>query len=127
LILEGEVYDDPGFKKTLVDAVRSLAIGSAWDLPTKMGPVVHPPDADLERGLKELETGESWAVMPRMIDDNPCLWTPAVKWGVAPGSYPHMTEFFGPVLSVMRADGLEHAIELVNQTGYGLTSGLESL
>jgi len=38
-----------------------------------------------------------------------------------------MTEFFGPVLSVMRAESLQHAIELVNQTGYGLTSGLESL
>ena len=38
-----------------------------------------------------------------------------------------MTEFFGPVLGVMRAENLEHAIELVNATGYGLTSGLESL
>ncbi|MBW2440144.1 MAG: aldehyde dehydrogenase family protein, partial [Deltaproteobacteria bacterium] len=33
----------------------------------------------------------------------------------------------GPLLGVMRADSLEHAIELVHQTGYGLTSGLESL
>jgi RHH-type proline utilization regulon transcriptional repressor/proline dehydrogenase/delta 1-pyrroline-5-carboxylate dehydrogenase len=38
-----------------------------------------------------------------------------------------MTEFFGPVLAVMRAENLDHAIELVNATGYGLTSGLESL
>jgi RHH-type proline utilization regulon transcriptional repressor/proline dehydrogenase/delta 1-pyrroline-5-carboxylate dehydrogenase len=38
-----------------------------------------------------------------------------------------MNELFGPVLSVMRAESLEHAIELVNETGYGLTSGLESL
>jgi len=38
-----------------------------------------------------------------------------------------MTEFFGPLLGVMCADNLAHAIELVNQTGYGLTSGLESL
>ena len=38
-----------------------------------------------------------------------------------------MTEFFGPLLTVLRADDLDHAIELVNQTGYGLTSGLESL
>lgn len=38
-----------------------------------------------------------------------------------------MTEFFGPVLGVMRANDLYHAIDLVNQTGYGLTSGLESL
>jgi RHH-type proline utilization regulon transcriptional repressor/proline dehydrogenase/delta 1-pyrroline-5-carboxylate dehydrogenase len=38
-----------------------------------------------------------------------------------------MTEFFGPVLGVMAADDLEHAIELANMTGYGLTSSLESL
>ncbi len=38
-----------------------------------------------------------------------------------------MTEFFGPVLGVMRADGLDQAMALSNQTGYGLTSGLESL
>ena len=55
------------------------------------------------------------------------MWTPGIKWDVRPQSYTHMTEFFGPLLAVMRADDLDHAIELVNQTGYGLTSGLESL
>jgi RHH-type proline utilization regulon transcriptional repressor/proline dehydrogenase/delta 1-pyrroline-5-carboxylate dehydrogenase len=38
-----------------------------------------------------------------------------------------MTEFFGPVLAVMRFEQLAEAVALVNQTGYGLTSGLESL
>ena len=38
-----------------------------------------------------------------------------------------MTELFGPVLGVMHCDQLDEAIELVHQTGYGLTSGLESL
>ncbi|MEM9188885.1 MAG: proline dehydrogenase family protein [Myxococcota bacterium] len=127
LILEAEVYDDPSFRETLCDAVRSLRVGSAWQLDTRVGPMIHPPSGDLERGLKELEAGERWAVMPRRSDDNPCLWTPGVKWGVSPGSYTHMTEFFGPVLAVLRADNLDHAIRLVNQTGYGLTSGLESL
>ncbi len=127
LVLEAEVYDDPKFKATLCDAVRSLRVGSAWDLSTKMGPVITPPSGDLENGLKELEEGESWAVLPENRDDNPCLWSPGVKWGVRPGSYTHMTEFFGPVLAVMRAKDIHHAIEIVNQTGYGLTSGLESL
>ena len=44
-----------------------------------------------------------------------------------PGSYTHMTEFFGPLLAVMRFERLNEAVTLVNQTGYGLTSGLESL
>src|SRR3974377_280860 len=38
-----------------------------------------------------------------------------------------MSEFFGPVLGVMRFEKLSQAIEMVNQTGYGLTSGLQSL
>ena len=92
-----------------------------------MGPLIRPPSGDLETGLKELEPGESWAVMPHFDEDNPHLVTPGVKWGVQPGSFTHMTEFFGPVLAVMKAKNLEEAIRLVNQTGYGLTSGIESL
>lgn len=38
-----------------------------------------------------------------------------------------MTELFGPVLGVMSYKNLNEAIDLVHQTGYGLTSGLESL
>ena len=127
LVLEAEVYDDQEFRKTLVDAIESMKVGSAWEIDTRIGPMIHAPDGDLERGLKELEHGESWALMARMREDNPNLYSPAVKWDVQPGSYTHMTEFFGPVLAVLRADDLHHAIELVNQTGYGLTSGLESL
>jgi RHH-type proline utilization regulon transcriptional repressor/proline dehydrogenase/delta 1-pyrroline-5-carboxylate dehydrogenase len=50
-----------------------------------------------------------------------------VKYGVKPGSFTHMTEFFGPVLAMMRFDKLSEAVALVNQTGFGLTSGIESL
>jgi RHH-type transcriptional regulator, proline utilization regulon repressor / proline dehydrogenase / delta 1-pyrroline-5-carboxylate dehydrogenase len=127
LLLESELYDDPGFRRTLCDAVESMSVGPAWDLATRMGPLIRPPAGDLERGLKTLEAGESWAVMPRRLGDNPCLWSPGVKYGVQDGSYTHLTEFFGPLLSVMRFDRLDEAIAMVNRTGYGLTSGLQSL
>jgi RHH-type proline utilization regulon transcriptional repressor/proline dehydrogenase/delta 1-pyrroline-5-carboxylate dehydrogenase len=81
----------------------------------------------LLRGLTTLESGEEWALKPAMVDNNPQLWSPGIKYGVQPGSFTHLTELFGPLLAVMRADNLETAIALVNQTGYGLTSGLESL
>jgi RHH-type transcriptional regulator, proline utilization regulon repressor / proline dehydrogenase / delta 1-pyrroline-5-carboxylate dehydrogenase len=55
------------------------------------------------------------------------LVSPGVKWGVEPSSFTHCTELFGPVLGVMEAGDLNDAIALVNATGYGLTSGLESL
>jgi RHH-type proline utilization regulon transcriptional repressor/proline dehydrogenase/delta 1-pyrroline-5-carboxylate dehydrogenase len=127
LLLQSEVYDDPAFRRSLCEAVQSLKVGSAWELDTKMGPMIKPPSGDLETALKVLEPGEEWAVMPQPIEGNPCLWTPGVKYGVRPGSYTHMTEFFGPVLAVMRFERLSEAVALVNQTGYGLTSGLESL
>ena len=44
-----------------------------------------------------------------------------------PGSWFHHTECFGPVLGVMRADDLDHAIELQNAVEYGLTGGIHTL
>lgn len=127
LILEQEVYDDATFRATLCDAVASRAVGSAWDLATSIGPLIHPPVGPLERGLKELEPGESWALLPRISEQNRQLVAPGIKWDVRPGSYTHMTEFFGPLLAVMPARNLREAISLSHQTGYGLTAGLESL
>ena len=127
LVLEAEVYDDPGFRATLCDAVESLHVGSAWERRTRIGPLIRPPTGVLERGLTRLEPGEEWAVTPKPDGNNPWLWSPGVKWGVQPGGFTHMTELFGPVLGVMRARDLDEAIDLVNQTGYGLTSGIESL
>ena len=127
LLLEAEVYDDPAFQNVLRDAVESLTVGPARELPTRLAPLIRPPDGDLVRALTTLEAGESWMVVPRQVGDDPKLWSPGVKYGVQPGSFTHLTEFFGPVLGVMRFTSLAEAIALVNATGYGLTSGLESL
>jgi RHH-type proline utilization regulon transcriptional repressor/proline dehydrogenase/delta 1-pyrroline-5-carboxylate dehydrogenase len=43
------------------------------------------------------------------------------------GSWYHRTECFGPVLGLMRARDFADAIEIVNDTEFGLTSGLHSL
>ena len=127
LLLEGEIYDAPQFRRALCDAAGSIAVGSAWNLETRMGPLIRPPTGDLASALKVLQPGEQWALAPRNLDGNPNLWSPGIKYGVRPGSYTHRTEFFGPVLGVMRFTKLSEAVDLVNQTGYGLTSGLESL
>ena len=50
-----------------------------------------------------------------------------MRVGVTEGSWFHQTECFGPVLGVMRADDLDHAIRMQNGTPYGLTGGIQSL
>lgn len=126
-ILEAEVYDDPHFRAQLVDAAGSLKVGSAWDPSTKVNPLIRQPEASLQRGLTQLDEGEAWALEPKPRKENPQLWSPGIRWGVKPGSFTHQTELFGPVLGVMRAENLAHAIDLANGTPYGLTSGLQSL
>jgi RHH-type proline utilization regulon transcriptional repressor/proline dehydrogenase/delta 1-pyrroline-5-carboxylate dehydrogenase len=127
LILEKTLYDDPHFRQQLVDAAASLKVGPAWGFANKLGPLIRPPSGPLLQGLTTLEPGEEWALKPAMVDGNPQIWSSGIKYGVQPGGFTHLTEFFGPLLGVMRAENLETAIRLVNQTGYGLTSGLESL
>jgi len=127
LLLEGELYDDPEFRRALCEAAASLRCGSAWNFATRVNPLIRPPTNPLARALTTLDPGESWALRPAALADCPNCWTPGIKWDVRPGSVSHLTEFFGPVLSVLRFDKLTEAIRLVNGTGYGLTSALESL
>lgn len=125
LILEAEVYDDPHFKKTLLDATQSLVVGNQWDLSTRVNPLIRKAGQDLLRGLTKLEPGEEWLLQPKQLSEQ--LWTPGIKWGVTQNSFTAQTELFGPVLGTMRANDLHHAIDLANGTPYGLTAGLHSL
>ena len=128
-IVEASVYDDPVFHQRLRDAVLSLVVGWPHDPATMMGPVIHEPSGALARALTSLDAGESWLVKPELIDpaSQARLWSPGVRVGVQPDSWFHRTECFGPVLGVMRADDLNHAIQLQNATPYGLTGGIHSL
>lgn len=126
-IVEAAVYDEPGFLPRLAAAVRSVRVGLATDLATMMGPLVGPPSEKLLRALTVLEPGEEWLVQPACLDEHANLWSPGVRIGVREGSWFHRTECFGPVLGIMRARDLDHAIELQNATEFGLTGGIQSL
>ena len=92
-----------------------------------MGPVIAEPGEKLHRALTRLDPGEQWLLEPRQLDDTGRLWRPGIRTGVAPGSFFHRTECFGPVLGLMEAADLQEAIELQNAVEYGLTAGLHSL
>ena len=125
VICEAELYDDPAFRRTLRDAAASLIVGSPFDLSTRLNPLIRPPGPELLRALTTLEEGEEWLLEPQQMAS--LLWSPGIKLGVAPGSFTHQTELFGPLLGVMRARNLNHALELANSTPYGLTSGIHTL
>lgn len=128
LVLEKELFEDKDFKKTLKEAVESLQTGSVWDFSNRIGTLANLPSGALEKSLEFLDEGEEWLVKPSYTDNqNPYMLKPSLRWGTKKGDFCHANELFGPVLSVMCAEDLEDAIDIVNSTGYGLTSGIETL
>ncbi|MBO3101445.1 proline dehydrogenase family protein [Cellulomonas fengjieae] len=126
-ILVGSAGRSDRLRRQLADAVSSLRVGPATDLGVAVGPLTEPASDKLLRALTTLDPGESWLVTPRRLDDEGRLWSPGVRYGVAPGSWFHRTECFGPVLGIMRVETLDEAIDLQNAVDFGLTGGLHSL
>ncbi len=126
-IVESGLYDDPAFRTRLRDVVESWQVGWPSDPASMIGPVIQPPNGPLLRALTELEPGEEWLVRPRQLDESGRLWRPGVRLGVTRGSWFHRTECFGPVLGLMRADDLDHAIAIQNDSTFGLTGGIHAL
>jgi len=126
-IIEADLYDSPNFMRQLRDAAASLKVGPSSDPASIVTPVIHSPDSYLSRAQTTLDDNESWLLKPEMVDGNPCLWSPGIKKDVAPDSWYRCTECFGPVLGLVRADDLEHAIRIQNDSDFGLTGGIHTL
>jgi len=127
LVLVGEVGRDQHFLAQLKDATASLKVGLATDLETFIPPLMQAPSADLQRGLTQLDEGESWLLAPQCLDAAQNLWSPGIRLGVTAKSWFTRAECFGPVLGVVTVETLEEALKLVNALPFGLTGGLHSL
>ncbi len=127
VILVGSVAKSERFHRQLLDATASLRVGYPEHPLSQMGPIIEPADGKLLHALTQLGIDEEWLVEPKQLDATGRLWSPGIRTGVKPGSYFHLTEFFGPVLGIMHARDLDEAIRLQNAVDYGLTAGLHSL
>ncbi|MFN9248243.1 MAG: bifunctional proline dehydrogenase/L-glutamate gamma-semialdehyde dehydrogenase [Planctomycetota bacterium] len=126
-LVEKSIYQSEKFRQQLKDAARSLIAGGSWNASAIATPVIREPDENLRRGLTQLDPGEEWLLEPRMLENNPCLWSPGIKLGVKPGSWYHRTECFGPVLGLICVESFEEALRIQNSNEFGLTGGLHSL
>jgi RHH-type transcriptional regulator, proline utilization regulon repressor / proline dehydrogenase / delta 1-pyrroline-5-carboxylate dehydrogenase len=126
-IVEAPLHDDPAFLERLRDAAATLRVGPATEVATDIGPLIEPPGATLERALTALDPGEQWLLEPACRSADRRTWSPGIRIGVQPGSWFARTECFGPVLGVVRADDLDHAIAIQNDSDVGLTAGLHAL
>lgn len=127
VIVLQSAHDD--FVKRLIAATSSLKIGPALDPGTSVGPVIDEEARD--RILAYIEVGMQEATLALACDPGP--WKekgyfvgPHIFVDVQPGSRLAQEEIFGPVLSVIKAKDLSHALEIANGTDYALTGGIFS-
>ena len=128
LILHETLHDE--FLELLVDATRKLKLGNGLDETVDVGPVINEGARkqihDYVRiGKKEgarLVLGGEFATGG--VLDNGTFYQPTIFADVVPGMKIHDEEIFGPVLSVMKTQDLQEAIELLNATDYGLSSSI---
>jgi len=126
-IILQSIYNDPTFIRQLTDDVASLQVGAGYHVGSSVGPVIRRPEGNLSRAIHQLDEGESWLIEPIQIDHTGHLWRPGIKVGVKPGSWSHLTEWFGPILALMVAPDLKTAVQWQNATDFGLTAGIHSL
>ena len=126
-IVDKSIYENPNFKKQLLDAVQSLQVGAGYNYATSVGPIIKPAESSLQRALTTLDEGEEWLLAPKQLDQAGLLWSPGIKTSVKPGSWSHLNEWFGPVLAIMISPDLKTSVEWQNATEFGLTAGIQSL
>jgi acyl-CoA reductase-like NAD-dependent aldehyde dehydrogenase len=114
--------------EALSESFSHVRVGSAFDPQSGMGPLAMQRQRDRVEGYiaKGVEEGAKLASGGQRPKDLDRGWfiEPTVFGNVQNSSTIAQEEIFGPVLSVIAADNEEHAIEIANDTIYGLNNSV---
>ena len=125
-IVHERIYDR--FVDLLAQKAEGITVGDAADPGNYMGPVINRAAEEsilsfIDRAIAEggrlvaggtKPPGEGYLIRPTVIAD------------VLPRATIAQTEIFGPVLAVIKARNFEEAMEIANNTEYGLTGAVYS-
>jgi len=119
-IVEAPVAD--AFTERLIDQVEALEIGDPTDPDTDIGPMAREDLRDevhdqVERAIAD---GALAVTGGHTLEREGFYYAPTILTDVQPGSVAFEEEIFGPVASVVVAEDAEHALELANDTRFGL-------
>lgn len=125
-IVSEKLYDK--FLEKLIPRVQKIKVGPTDNLDNYMGPVINEPAMKtilgyIDAGKKEgrlltgggtIESNGGYFVQPTVIAD------------VSPKARIFQEEIFGPVLAVTKAKDFDEALQMANDTEFGLTGAVYS-
>jgi malonate-semialdehyde dehydrogenase (acetylating)/methylmalonate-semialdehyde dehydrogenase len=113
------------FTPALKTAAEARLVGYGLETSTQMGPVITPQSKARIEGIIQRSTAGGAEIL---VDGRGALipgyergnfLRPTILTNVSPDSEAATTEIFGPVMTMIHAQSLEEAIEIVNGGSYG--------
>lgn len=120
----------PKFKERLLELTQKYTVGNGMLPETTMGPVCGTDQ--LNSVLRYIEKGKNEGAQiitgGKQIKENGleagCFIQPTIFDRVKPDMIIAREEIFGPVLSILEVENLEEAMEVANNTVFGLASSI---
>ncbi len=114
------------FVQKFVEAASKLQIGDPLDRQTQVGPMARK---DLRESLEQqveasVKMGAKVALGGKRLEGKGYFFAPTIVTDVTPEMSLFREETFGPVAAVIRARDAEHAVELANDSIFGLGGNL---
>ncbi|MDP7659035.1 MAG: aldehyde dehydrogenase [Candidatus Thalassarchaeaceae archaeon] len=128
ILIEDSIYDD--FVEGFVDSVESMKIGDPSDESTQLGALISAEHLQKVEGYVSIAREEGGEVL---TGGSPCLpkefengnWmAPTVIGGLPVDSRCSTEEIFGPVVTIHRFETEQQAVDIANNTRYGLAGSV---
>jgi succinate-semialdehyde dehydrogenase / glutarate-semialdehyde dehydrogenase len=123
-IVHSAVYDE--FESRFTSAMEALRVGDPMDPATDVGPLATQSIRDDLQRQVEQAVGEGARVLTggTPLDRPGFYYMPTVLARVPRTSAVYREEFFGPVAMLFRASSFEEALEIANDSPFGLGSAI---
>src|SRR6202521_383964 len=110
------------FERKFVSKMEALRVGDPFEEQTELGPLATADGvADLERDVqKTVRAGARVLTGGKPLDRPGNFYAPTVLTDIPKDSPAYKEELFGPVASVFRAKDLDPAIQIANDSRFGL-------
>src|ERR1700691_1060249 len=119
-IVAEKIADD--FERKFVKRMQDLRVGDPFEEATQLGPLAN---ADAVTSLnsdvkKTVAAGARVRTAGHPLDRSGSFYAPTVLADIPKNSPAYNEEFFGPVASIFRVEGIDEAIAIANDSRFGL-------
>ena len=121
VIVEEKVADE--FTERLVNNVKTLGVGDPTQMPNVIGPIINQKQIE-KIHAQVIDAIDKGATLLTGGTYEGLFYQPTVLADVTPEMDIYHEETFGPVLILLRAEDADHAVEIANDSEYGLSSGV---